>query len=1030
MNDELITLIQKNKVTLVVTEDHFGKELHQKLLSNSSRHVLYMNICDAESVLEILPDKKYLLIMEGFGEDDRFENIHIRYQLINLDLQVVVICKPSVLKQCHDPALFFAPIKNGRLQKKMMAKYEMAVSVNSPVPLKILRPEEAKPTEVKKHSVKNEYFLSKKLMTRDALVMQMVADRVVGSEGYKNFLFGLVYASRTDKAMQVTAANAITALNYARVSFSGMDLSGIEVPEADLSYALFDAAVLSRGNLTNVNLKQVYLGNADLSFCKMDGVSFSQLKDKVFESAVRCFAWSNNGKWLALAFDDHSISVVDSVSLKEIYSFKDHNEHICNVQFRGDDRYLASASWDETSRIWDITTGKLKHVFRTANTRCQDVQFDPSGKYLISAWGQDGSIRFYDIETGAETHKLCDDYVFDVEHIRITPNGHWLVSAQTDSIVVWDLEHSKIAAILWEHQTGACAVTAVDISEDGNYFAAVHADKTIYLWDLSFLKDLGSEVCTNETPVIDIATNSLVVKENYPSFIFTPSAFNFDSNFRLDFTASIADFNKSRDIASSNLARDLAALNSNLTRNISAKLGWEGIPRFISRTSLEGHLDEVTSMQFSRDNPYLISVSKDLTVRVWDIHEKKERQIFVGSKTQIYYAQERPDKKYVAFSGIDKILHFFELSQAGSEFLPIAQTSQIRIIKSSVNSSLIASGSSDGMVCIWDTRIGGAVKKIHGHDNIISALAFSDDDKYIASGSWDKTIQVWDVITGRRIQQFNYPDPPSHRDMGTYITNLLFSPDGKLLITTTNWNNDIYLWDMVTGRVKAILRGHKSYISNIAFNPDGKYLASFSYIDQRVFLWDMISFKQLFEIEDMNLTEVTLQFIPKTNNLIISGEDKNNYTHFVILFRLNFDKCRVIKKEILLRGYITNFKISNNGKKFSYISCDDVKIGGTQYWSVEYVIKGGDGQINCMDFNYNSTQIITGTDDGLMKIWGLEETKKGVNNAVLVWRSYPALFAKGCNIEDVSELSADNRELLESLDVITTTNTNDFVLKN
>ena len=363
VDERLLDLIQKNKVTLVVTEDHFGKELHQKLLSNSSRHVLYMNICDAESVLEILPDKKYLLIMEGFGEDDRFENIHIRYQLINLDLQVVVICKPSVLKQCHDPALFFAPIKNGKLQKKMMAKYEMAVSVNSPAPLKILRPEEANPTEVKKHSVKNECFLSKKLMTRDALVMQMVADRVVGSEGYKNFLFGLVYASRTDKAMQVAAANAITALNYARVSFSGMDLSDIEIPHAVLNNLIAHRVNFSGANLSDCTFQEAYLAEGIFNNAKLQDIKFGELPSISWPTGcVTSFCFIPDGKRLITAGDPNNIIIYDIETGQPLQTLIKHKSRVINIVIDSTGKFLISRSQQSGSfetYLWEINTGRV-----------------------------------------------------------------------------------------------------------------------------------------------------------------------------------------------------------------------------------------------------------------------------------------------------------------------------------------------------------------------------------------------------------------------------------------------------------------------------------------------------------------------------------------------------------------------------------------------------------------------------------------------------------------------------------------------
>ncbi len=116
-----------------------------------------------------------------------------------------------------------------------------------------------------------------------------------------------------------------------------------------------------------------------------------------------------------------------------------------------------------------------------------------------------------------------------------------------------------------------------------------------------------------------------------------------------------------------------------------------------------------------------------------------------------------------------------------------------------------------------------------GHAASIVSLAFTGDGKVVASGSVDNTIKLWDPITGHQLRALKSQD-------GT-ITSLAFSPDDKLLASGSA-DNSIKLWDFAGGIEKQTLRGHTLYVSSVAFSPDGRTLASGS-ADQKVILWDV-----------------------------------------------------------------------------------------------------------------------------------------------------------------------------------------------
>ena len=65
---------------------------------------------------------------------------------------------------------------------------------------------------------------------------------------------------------------------------------------------------------------------------------------------------------------------------------------------------------------------------------------------------------------------------------------------------------------------------------------------------------------------------------------------------------------------------------------------------------------------------------------------------------------------------------------------------------------LMASGSRDRTIRLWDTRTGAARSTLEGHPDSVKTVIFSPDSQVVASGSYDSTIRLWNVRTGNNTQ--------------------------------------------------------------------------------------------------------------------------------------------------------------------------------------------------------------------------------------------------------------------------------------
>ena len=103
------------------------------------------------------------------------------------------------------------------------------------------------------------------------------ADEEAKSDGktLEEKLLAIVKRSKTEDCA-LKAANALTILNYARVSFAGMDLSGIKVPGANLDHAIFEHTDLRGADLQGCSLRQACLIGTDLREANLTGVRFGE----------------------------------------------------------------------------------------------------------------------------------------------------------------------------------------------------------------------------------------------------------------------------------------------------------------------------------------------------------------------------------------------------------------------------------------------------------------------------------------------------------------------------------------------------------------------------------------------------------------------------------------------------------------------------------------------------------------------------------------------------------------------------------
>ncbi|MEX2666875.1 caspase family protein [Candidatus Uabimicrobium amorphum] len=202
-------------------------------------------------------------------------------------------------------------------------------------------------------------------------------------------------------------------------------------------------------------------------------------------SQVQRVAFSKNGKYLASGDGNGKIQLWEITSGKKIAGINKHQDAIKALAFSPTAEIFASASADNTAQVFN-TQGTLLHKFSHEKTVIS-VAFSPDGKLLASS-DENGTAIIWDTKTGKEIHKFTDhkDWVY----VAFAPHGKALLTSADDYFLrLWQLSTGKVSKKMTGHTN---YIYAVSYSPDGKYFTSSTENHT-RLWNATTGKQIHAQ---------------------------------------------------------------------------------------------------------------------------------------------------------------------------------------------------------------------------------------------------------------------------------------------------------------------------------------------------------------------------------------------------------------------------------------------------------------------------------------------------------------------------------------------------------
>ena len=324
-----------------------------------------------------------------------------------------------------------------------------------------------------------------------------------------------------------------------------------------------------------------------------------------------------------------------------------------------------------------------------------------------------------------ETGIFLEAHTSTVKCLLVTYENKYLISGdKAGKIIIWNLEESKQEAALRGH---TAAVTILVVSRDNRHLVSGSVDKTIRIWSLQD-KCLELALHGHQSNVSSLA----ITNDN--NFIFS---------------------------CSQNEPMKVWNLQDNA-----------------KETKLEGHEWPVRVLAITSDDKYIIScVQRDGTIRIWNLHERKQEAIL----------------------------------ESLSHVTAVAITS---------DDKFVVSGDKSGDITLWSFREKIARGSIKGHKGIISSLKITHDNKFVISSGKDDTFRIWD-IKNRKQEFFTERHPLKALEMVNDKGYVIY---GGLhgILTTYNFRGT---------RDDTDFPGHKRSVISLAKTNNNKYIFSACYYE-------------------------------------------------------------------------------------------------------------------------------------------------------------------------------------------------------
>ncbi|KAK9452772.1 coatomer WD associated region-domain-containing protein [Dipodascopsis uninucleata] len=239
--------------------------------------------------------------------------------------------------------------------------------------------------------------------------------------------------------------------------------------------------------------------------------------------------------------------------------------------------------------------------------------------------------------------------------------------------------------------------------------------------------------------------------------------------------------------------------------------------------------------------------------------------------------------------------------------------------------------------------------KFESKSSRAKGVAFHPKRPWILVSLHSSTIQLWDYRMGTLIDRFEEHDGPV-RGVDFHKTQPLFVSGGD--------DYKIKVWSLQTRRCLFTLSGHLDYVRTVFFHNELPWIISSS-DDQTIRIWNWQNRSQIACLTGHNHYTMCAQFHPKEDLIVSASLDQTVRVWDISGLRKKHSAPTTMTFE----------------DQLARVNAQQGDMFGNTDAVVKYVLEGHDRGVNWVAFHPTMPLIISASDDRMVKLWRMSETK-------------------------------------------------------
>ncbi|MGD1909292.1 MAG: AAA family ATPase [Rivularia sp. (in: cyanobacteria)] len=286
--------------------------------------------------------------------------------------------------------------------------------------------------------------------------------------------------------------------------------------------------------------------------------------------------------------------------------------------------------------------------------------------------------------------------------------------------------------------------------------------------------------------------------------------------------------------------------------------------------TLRGHNGAVLAVTVTPNGRYLISASKDHTIKVWNLQTGEELFTLSGHNDWVLTLAVTPDSKQIISGSKDKTIKIWSLETGKELFTLKNHTRKVNVLAVTSDGKQVISASDDSTFRVWSLETKKEVFSYYNYGDNITALTITPDSEKVIFASSSTKIIIWSLVRAKKLLTLT-----AHKDT---ISALAVTSDGKYLISGS-WDKTLKIWSLESKgffkrRLLFTIKGHSGRITAVIVTPDSKRIISDS-LDNTLKVWDLETLTELFPLKE-NTDEINPLAVTPDGRWLVSGSEDNS----------------------------------------------------------------------------------------------------------------------------------------------------------